>query len=263
MGGGYYFWRTQLSLSDAWVQDGATGAWARRGSPQGAPPRAAIQDCYTRSLRTAYDTALQTCLVKLCASEPVCINTVMDVFGVLRGKENAEPPAAPERNAVSTEEPSLISPTSTIDFAPSPSTASDSASESEGGESASAPTTTPASHVLSQESANGTPERSISVAATTHIRVTQPASQSLLTSPFTIIGEAHTSVTALVVRVRGGDGQVLIEEKIIPRAAAVDDWRPFKLTLAYIFSRTKSGTIEVVPEGGGDPQSVVVPVEFK
>ncbi len=261
--GGYYFWRTQLSPSDAWVQDEATGVWARRGSPQGVPPRAVIQDCYTRSLRTAYDDALQTCLTKLCASEPVCINTVMDVFGVLRGKEQTEPSVAPEGNAVFVEEPSLLPPTSTIDSALSPDTISGDVSELEGGESTSAPTTTPIVDDPNEQPAPDMPEVPSTITSTTRIRVTQPVSQNLLTSPFTIIGEAHTSVIALIVRVRGADGQVLIEEKVIPRAAAVDDWRPFKLTLAYSFSRTKSGTIEVAPEEGGDLQSVAVPVEFK
>ena len=240
-----------FSVEDTWIQDKETGAWARHGNPQGPAPSVAVVDCYTRSAGGSYDAALAECIRTLCASSQVCINDLLDRFETLRNDSKDE---AFEGNIpAGGEDRSRPVPTSnaTEDFFSPPNIP-----QAGEGQQPSAPL---------EESAQTPPPASEAISAVppaSYVRVSEPAVYAAVVSPFKVLGEARAEVDSLTIKVKGANNETLITETVRPHAAAVEGWRPFKLTLFYEFSRTKAGTVEILPDGQAD-NMVVIPVVFR
>ncbi len=220
-----------FSLEDTWIQDKGTGAWVRHGNPQGPAPSVAVMDCYARAAGASYDAALASCLGTLCANDQICINDLLDRFETLRN--NAKDQALKENIPAG----ALSQPSNAAE------------------DSSSTPGTPQAGDELQP------PAPSVSAASATSVRIAAPAVNAALTSPFKITGEVQQSVKSLTVNIKGANNETLITETVTPRAEAVEGWRPFKLTLSYEFSRTKAGTVEILPDGQADDM-VVIPVVF-
>jgi|GEM_PF-1647236 len=221
-----------FSVEDTWIQDKETGAWVRHGNPQGPAPSTAVADCYARAAGASYDAALASCLGILCANDQICINDLLDRFETLRNNakdqalEGNIPAIAPSQPSSATED----------SYSP------------------------PGTPQVEEELQPSAPSVS-AVSATSSLRVAAPAVNAELTSPFKITGEVQQDVKSLTVNIKGANNETLITETVTPRAEAVEGWRPFKLTLSYEFSRTKQGTVEILPDGKADDM-VVIPVVF-
>ncbi len=96
------------------------------------------------------------------------------------------------------------------------------------------------------------------------IRVTEPAGGATVHSPMTIKGEVDLPVDALFVEVKDTKGNVRIAEPVRVKKSA-EGKGAFSITLQYVFTQTKEGSVEVFAKevNGTEGLRVIVPVKFE
>jgi len=101
--------------------------------------------------------------------------------------------------------------------------------------------------------------------ATDDIKVTTPANDATVSSPFLVSGEAKSADNKIYVKVRRPDNKIVIEEQTVNvKAAVAGEFGEFSINLHYVFNLTEEGTIEIYTKDDDTEEMLAkIPVKFE
>ncbi|MDD5731359.1 MAG: Gmad2 immunoglobulin-like domain-containing protein [Patescibacteria group bacterium] len=99
-----------------------------------------------------------------------------------------------------------------------------------------------------------------------NIHITAPIQGDTISSPVKITGEVRVFENQFAIRVKDGNGKVLVEEPAMGENGDAGQFNSFEKEIDYPKSTTDSGTIEVFDysaKDGSEIDKVTIPVKFK